>query len=39
MAQHKVKQGKTQLKVSHPGLKTAKGVKKFNKKAAARKRG
>lgn len=34
MAQHKIHPGKTQLKVSYPGLKTAKMRKKFSKKAA-----
>lgn len=37
MAQHKVREGKTQLKVSHRGLKTAMGKKKFSKKMARKK--
>jgi hypothetical protein len=32
--QHKIKEEKTQLKVCAPGLKTAKGKKKFSKKMA-----
>lgn len=35
--QHKIRQDKTQLKVSYPGLKTVKGKKKFSKRMARKK--